>query len=42
MKVDKAKVVYWKIKFQTYNNNIRSTWILTDSILGKPIKNSHD
>ena len=34
-KVNKAKVVYLKNKFQTYTNNIRSTWKLTNIILGK-------
>ena len=41
-KVDKANVVYLKNKYQAYNNNIRSTRRLTNSILGKPRNNSRD
>ena len=33
-KVDEAKVVYPKNKFQAYSTNLRSTWKLTNNILG--------
>ena len=41
-KINQAKVIYLINKFQTYNNNIRSTSKLTNSTIGKPKKNSHN
>ena len=41
-KMDEAKVVYLRNKFQAFNNNKSSTWKLSNSFLGKPKNNSHD
>ena len=38
----KTNLFILKMKFQAFNNNIRSTWKLINSISGKPKKKLHD